>query len=762
MDTLTSISWNSTTYSSEDGTLECTFSGNRDGLIWHAIAEGDKFFTRLEIRSSYLLLNAFLPNGTFEIEMEDTVGLTDSAPHYFAMTFGDFGTRFYLDGYQCFSSATNFGPLALAQSGTITFAKDNGVETKNLTLCPDVLSAESIVSRAGVPSPLVEFSAAYLAKPDLELLKSMTEGTLFTRFRARGPHQYGTILAAAAGDNQQLELYIDNPGITYRVFRQEQWQTIFVPGSWNDGKWHDLIVRAARGAVDIYVDGNSVRHEPGQAFFGHVTGLDRVSIGEDITGVRLMGEVRNGGIYPRALSEGEIKSLSSLPPLTTTSLYDKGFAGSASYRIPSLITTPRGTVIAGADQRVAISNDAPNKINFVIRRSLDSGATWLPLQTVIEYPGEGVEGACTIDSCLVCDRQTGRVIVLIDHFPGGIGLPNNEPGLGVNSQGQTLLYDKEGSEYVLCENGVVEKGGNSTPFRVDEAGNVTVEGNPGGNIYLKLGVDPHETLHTARTSYVLEIHSDDEGETWSTPRIINHQVKEDWMHFLGVSPGNGIQLSRGKYSGRLLVPFYFTGASLKHYSGGALFSDDGGLTWERGKAINEGREINGQVVDSREVWEDDATTHESVLIERENGEVVVFFRNQHQSGCVGKAVSRDRGYSWDELEFDASLPDIFSQPNAVTLPPQDCRQSGKVWNEGSDLVVFANASQMLPYRGRGVLRFSSDGGHSWEYSRCFNPYHYVYQCLSVLPDMTLGLLWERETAGVYFTKFPIDWLLGKN
>ncbi len=99
--------------------------------------------------------------------------------------------------------------------------------------------------------------------------------------------------------------------------------------------------------------------------------------------------------------------------------------------------------------------------------------------------------------------------------------------------------------------------------------------------------------------------------------------------FLGTSPGNGIQLSAGKHRGRLLIPYYCTGTSPKFNAGGALISDDGGQTWRRGKAINEGRVVNGKVVDERDVRDDDATTHESVFVERANGDVLCLFRNQH-------------------------------------------------------------------------------------------------------------------------------------
>ena len=76
--------------------------------------------------------------------------------------------------------------------------------------------------------------------------------------------------------------------------------------------------------------------------------------------------------------------------------------------------------------------------------------------------------------------------------------------------------------------------------------------------------------------------------------------------------------------------------------------------------------------------------------------------------------------------------------------------------ECPERVVFANASQMHPYRGRGELRLSEDGGRTWIASRTFNPAHYVYQCMTFLPNGTLGLRWEREMQGLYFTRIPLE------
>ena len=94
------------------------------------------------------------------------------------------------------------------------------------------------------------------------------------------------------------------------------------------------------------------------------------------------------------------------------------------------------------------------------------------------------------------------------------------------------------------------------------------------------------------------------------------------------------------------------------------------------------------------------------------------------------------------------FPGGIGQPNAAPWPSEECPER----------VVFANASQMHPYRGRGELRLSEDGGRTWIASRTFNPAHYVYQCMTFLPDGTLGLRWEREMQGLYFTRIPLQWI----
>lgn len=746
--------------------IRCTVAAHGDGVVFAAhSAQHDEQF-RLAIVQGALVVDA----GSITLDMEDTYGITQGPSHEIVLVFGTFGTRVYVDGYQVFSCATNLHP---EENTTLLLAQSGNIQVLSCDVLDEELTSEAVNSSYVSPQPDIEFAAAYLASTDIERINSLRDGTISARFRVRGMNQCGTIVAASRQGTEVLNLTVDDDGFLYKVLVDGQWNEYRASGLWNDGKFHDIVVRAFRGAIDLYVDGFFVLHQPGQYLIEAVGGIDYFSIGEDTHGIRLFGEVRSGGIYTYALTDGQIGALSHREPLTTTALFDKGYESSASYRIPSMVTTPNGVIIAGADQRLVISNDAPNKIHLVVRRSLDGGQNWEPLQTVIAYPdkdGPSIDGASLIDSCMVVDRNTGRVIILVDHFPGGIGFANAVQRRGTDEHGRLILTDAVDNTYYLNDDGSVDSDAENSPsaqpaqaYHIDGDGYVTFNGKPGGNIFFKKGLDEHETLLTVRTSYLVEVHSDDDGQTWSKPRYIDWMLREEWMGFLGTSPGSGLQLSKGPHAGRLLIPFYCCSADPRYSSGGALLSDDGGQTWHRGQCINDSRVINGHTVDISHIVDSDAMTHESVFVEDENGDVIVLFRNQHHSGRVGKAISHDGGQTWDELEFDEEIPDIFSQPNAITLPPAGKKLAGDEvegwkYGEASDRVLFANACLMRPYRGCGVLRYSEDGGRTWALTRCYNPYHYVYQCMSVRPDGDIGLLWERETAGVYYTRVTRSWL----
>lgn len=96
------------------------------------------------------------------------------------------------------------------------------------------------------------------------------------------------------------------------------------------------------------------------------------------------------------------------PGLPTTALYVAGTEGYVSFRIPALLVTAKGTVLAFAEGRKKSSND-DGDVDLVCRRSTDGGKSFGPLQRVYE---EGGDEAVTIGNpCAVVDQPSGTIIL---------------------------------------------------------------------------------------------------------------------------------------------------------------------------------------------------------------------------------------------------------------------------------------------------------------------------------------------------------------
>lgn len=685
---------------------------------------------------------------TRRLDDEDSIGAHDGFIHSLTLAVTSTGAHLYFDGYEDFSTTAttwlhDIHPTKLVVNGSAV------ASIKRFAVWDGELDSAAALALAVTPHPVVEFAGAELAARDVRKLDGLAQGSVRARFRTRGVGQYGVIFAAE-GDTGVLRLGVVD-GDLYACLEEggRVTERVTAAGHWDDGQVHEVVMVSGHGAIDLYADGYQVVHQPGAYFLGDLGRLNRVVTGMDVDGSRLFGEASTTMVYPNVLTDHQVKRLAGVAPLSTVALFDSGLAGATSYRIPSILTLKSGVVLAGADQRVSSANDSPNDIKFVIRRSLDGGETWTRLQRILDYPGVGSFGASVIDSVLVQDEDTGRVIVLIDHFPGGVGQPNAALGTGFTEDGKKILHDRAGHSFILQPDGaVLDESGETTEYVVAPNGAVTSHGQPAGNIYLAPGADPHESLFEFGSCHLLQITSDDDGETWSQVRDLTPLLKEDWMRFCGTSPGNGIQLKHGKHKGRILMPMYFNTENWLAFSCTVAITDDAGETWHRGGSPNDGRVIDERVLDSRTLDDDQAFTHESTIIEASDGTVHMWMRNQNSVGRVAHATSHDGGETWGDVDFVEQIPEIFSQLNAIRFTD----------SKGEEATVFANASQLLPFRGRGVVRVSYDDGKTWPHNKVFRPRHYVYQCMTQLPDQSIGLLWEREIQGLFFTKLPLSWL----
>lgn len=439
--------------------------------------------------------------------------------------------------------------------------------------------------------------------------------------------------------------------------------------------------------------------------------------------------------------------------------------GVYSYRIPALLRTTRGTLIAGADERRTTNNDYGD-IDSVIRRSTDQGQTWSDKVYLFDLAtntqkDSTANSAFTIDMSLMQDTQTERIYAMVDMFPAIDGVQglvhinkehlmknktylNEEPYSTVAGERRLNLYNQQGQlAYTVNASGQVYDIHNQpTHYAVkltdleqpfNELGDLYRDGTRLGNIFFV--TDQVDDLHVARTFYNWVSFSDDDGETWSVPQDISYQYRQDWMTFLGFSPGNGITLQGAKHAGRLVVPVYTTNKATTvegSQSARVLYSDDHGQTWTLAQAVNDGRiKADGEAIQAATLNDPDYQNSESAVIETQQGDLLLFMRNK--SSYLQMARSQDGGASWGEVEPLFDIPSSETQIAATTLQI-----------EGQEYVVLASAQSKE--RQIGVLyvgELTAGGSIHWVVSEPFQQGEYAYNSLQRLNEETIGLLYEH-------------------
>lgn len=411
------------------------------------------------------------------------------------------------------------------------------------------------------------------------------------------------------------------------------------------------------------------------------------------------------------------------------------------YRIPSLINAPGGVLIACADARYCSGMDNPNRIDKVVRRSLDCGKTWEPVTVAVrEHGNKQLRSSAAIDPVMVYSSRSGRVIMIYSHTPAGVGIRNSKKSRGEDESGARFVNGRF-SKYILKSSRLYKKNGGETPYLVDDNGDVSKGGRRCGNIYTG-GAFKEE-----HTSYLMLVTSDDLGKTWSAPRSLNFMVKEPFMSFIGPGPGCGIEIKQGKYAGRLVVPVYFgTRKFPLRLSCAVIYSDDGGDTWKMGKSPNDTREINGKTASIHTVRASEMLT-ESQLIEQQGGRLKYFIRNHDKRRSVAVAYSDDGGETWRDFNWDDSLPQPICQMSVISL--------------GGGRVLFVNPASR-DKRENGTVRLSLDDGESFPHSRLLKPGGFVYSAAAQMENGDIGVLFEPNTdcKEILFASFSPEWVTG--
>lgn len=453
--------------------------------------------------------------------------------------------------------------------------------------------------------------------------------------------------------------------------------------------------------------------------------------------------------------------------------------GAKSYRIPGLLATKDGVVIAAIDKRNQHAADWGN-IDLAIRRSSDGGLTWEDDKVVVDLATQpyrdlgAAESALVIDAVMVQNKETGRITMVFDMFPESqalFGMFSNSQAsfesegnghVNVDGKWYRLLTDERGARYTVREGGIIyNRDGVAQDYKV------VIEGDPAvsfknlgdiiqistnerkGNIFLRSKRDGHDSgpFNAHYTSYLWTTYSDDNGQTWSSPVDITTQVKADWMRFLGTGPGTGIQLKNGN----LMIPVYFTNRDNKQ-SAAIIVSSDGGKTWVRGASPNDAylSDIGG----ARYLNTNDYEITESQVVQLNNGDIKMFSRNR--SGAVIISTSHDGGMTWDKGARlrEGTLLDPYSQMSVI-------HYSKLI--DGKEYLVFANPHANSRRNGTAWLgEVQEDGTIQWKYSTTIDPGTYAYNSLTELPNGDIGLLYEQvQGSNVQYVRFNLQELFWK-
>ena len=222
-------------------------------------------------------------------------------------------------------------------------------------------------------------------------------------------------------------------------------------------------------------------------------------------------------------------------------LFTAGESGYSSYRIPALVVTKKGTLLAFCEGRKDGAGDAGN-IDILLKRSTDNGKTWSG-QKVIWDDGANTCG----NPCPVVDEETGTIWLLLTHNRGD------------DHEGDIIKNTAKGTRTVWVS------GSNDDGLTWSEPADITATTKkpewgwyatgPGTGIQVKHGPrkgrlvvpcdfsydDPNGKVRGGPYEYGSHvIYSDDYGKTWQlggliTPRSNECQVAE-------LADGNGTLL----------------------------------------------------------------------------------------------------------------------------------------------------------------------------------------------------------------------------
>jgi len=245
-----------------------------------------------------------------------------------------------------------------------------------------------------------------------------------------------------------------------------------------------------------------------------------------------------------------------------------GKDGYPAYRIPAVVVSKKGAVLAFAEARQNLSDQAQNDI--VLKRSTDGGATWRALQLIHD------DGTNSLNNpTAVVEQQSGRVFLMYQRIPGHMTEHSKETATGLDGPNiyRNLLVcsDDDGATWTRPLDVT------ASTKRPDRA--TTICSGPGIGIQLTRGPHKGRLIFPFNEGPFwlwqnFSIFSDDAGKNWRTGTDVPGAMVPDAK--LGqrsqLNEAQIVEMSDGSVR---LDSRQFAGTKLRK----TAVSRDGGVTW---------------------------------------------------------------------------------------------------------------------------------------------------------------------------------------
>lgn len=251
-----------------------------------------------------------------------------------------------------------------------------------------------------------------------------------------------------------------------------------------------------------------------------------------------------------------------------------------------------------------------------------------------------------------------------------------------------------------------------------------------------MGTD-HEKEINKRTSKdtrrVFRLYSDDNGLSWSEAEDITSMVKDPQWTWYATGPCHGIQLTKGKNKGRIVIPCDHgvfmddpTIPEAANTRSHIIYSDDGGQSWNIGGISGHG-------------------SNESTIVELKNGDLMINMRGARYADRLDKgpyrqvAISKDGGKTLGAMYAEPGLKEPVCQGTILNYT-----NKGKL----TETLLFCNPSHDSK-RVNMTIHASRDSGKTWKEAYVVAPGNTAYSDLLQLEDGSVAVFYEQGAKRPY-------------